>query len=210
MDRFQILKGISPPVYPEKRDDCPKCVIKDDFVAIIVPSHKATKETADILYSQVPKPYAVFVSDTLDLLELIRLAENSQIKGTYLMARQPLRIQDDHRWSPIEMDKLQALNFNFLKWSPIEGFFQIWSDNIIGSQWGSPENPVKVHRLSMHRVLKFIDGGKNLQEKYIRARHCFDYRLLSELGGDPFREFSIGFFNQIVLTFKNNDSLLIG
>jgi len=208
VDRFRILRGLPPK--PLKWDDCPKCVIEDDFVAIIVPSHKATKETADILYSQVPKPYAVFVSDALEPLELIHLAEKTMVIGTYQMARQTLRIPDDHRWSSIDMERLQALNFNFLK-NFVGSGFQIWADNVIGSFWGNPGNPIRVHKLSAHRILRFIDKGSSLYEKHHRAVHCLNNRLIPELIGDPLMGFSIRIPNTLVsLTFENDDSLFIG
>lgn len=208
MDRFRILRGLPPK--PIKWDDCPNCVIEDDFTAIIIPSHKATKETADILYSRVPKPYAVFVSDELELPELTYLAEKTEGNGTFQMAMQTLQVYNDRIWSSEEMDKLQSLKLNYLKNFAGIGF-QIWSDHILGSQWGVPENPIPIHQLSTHRILKFIDKGKNLAAKFHRATNCMHQRLIPELVGDPLTGFSIRIPHTMTsLMFENDDSLFLG
>lgn len=208
MDRFRILRGLPPK--PIKWDNCPKCVLDDDIVAIIVPSDKATKETADILYSQVPKPYAVFVSDDLDLVELIHLAEDSQKNGSYQMARRPLRVYNDHEWSHREMEMLHSLKFNFLRNASGMGF-QIWSDSVIGAQWRDPQRPLIIENLSNLRILRFIDKGENLFSKYNRAVHCLYTHLITGLTGDPIRGFTFTMPSiRVPLTFESNESLFIG
>lgn len=208
MDRFRILRGLPPK--PIKWDNCPKCCLDQDIVAIIVPSDKATKETADILYSQVPKPYAVFVSDELELLELVHLAEESEIKGTYQMFRRPLRVFNDREWTLREMENLRSLKFNFLKNFAGIGF-QIYSDFVIGAQWDDPQGPLIIENLSDLRILRFIDKGENLFSKYNRAVHFLYTHLIAGLAGDPIKGFSLTMPSiRVPLRFESNESLFLG
>ena len=205
MDRFRILRNLPP--QPLKWANYPSCVIEDDFTAVIVPAYKASKETADILYSQVPKPYAVFVSNELEPLELIRMAKKTQLES-YQMAKQIIHVFEDHRWSSVEMQKLQDLNFNFLREIPRVGF-HIWSDNVIGSLWGNPENPVWIHSLSMHRILRFIDRGENLLAKHSRAFYLQNTGLIT-ISGNPLKGFSIWIpYTSRYLIFEKSDSLFL-
>lgn len=178
MSRYHILKGIPSPsgfLIPNVRNQC-VYLEKENLTLVLIPSEVANENTAWItqkLTEICEKPYAVFVSDTIDMKLLVQTFENTKDNYSFSLARRsvtnPNMIStNERRWTTQEMGLLDGLNFNFLKFLNPYGFL-IWSDNIIGPVWNESIADPLAHSLSMYRKLNFIDEGFTYQERTQRA-----------------------------------------
>ena len=163
MSRYDILKGRQPPRI------IPTHFLKgENLTLVLLKSVDATKETAKKLLNEVRKPYAVFVSDTIDMKFLINEFEDTERDFSFsLFSHSMNNINSsaiERKWSGQERSVLQDLNFNHLKFDRIQGF-HVWSDSIEGAVWNGHEV-----FLSTHRKLNFIDKGMTFYQRIQRVK----------------------------------------
>lgn len=194
MDRFSILKGISPP--PTLESLFPPLNlfnIEGIQVAIMTTEHFEKLEELkyplnEFLIHSHKRPsfalscYCVFVSNSLTEEILKSLFLDSKQESMFSFYKKHTLIRSDHIWTQSQRCRLDSLGLNFLKYIPGQGFF-VWSDNIIGSIWDGLE----IQYLSTHRLLSYIANLEgDLYHKYITAKG-----MNLEVEGNPFISFTL-------------------